>query len=221
MALSLTYTSLVAMLQAWLADTGTDFSNQVDNIIGLGELRLQRDLDLEVFESESSSTFPVNDPAVTKPDNIVALRSFLYTDGDDEVVHLTRRSVDYIRDYNQGTNVTGDPLYYAELNETQWIVAPVPATDHTYTVRYIQRPSGLSSSTATTWLSDNAPDALFYACLLEAETFNKNDDDQARFSNIRTHYDNEILPRAQRELQRMMKADYSPIKSTPPVTPVG
>jgi len=38
---------------------------------------------------------------------------------------------------------------------------------------YTYRPSGLSSSTTTTWISINAPDALLYACLVEASLFMK------------------------------------------------
>jgi hypothetical protein len=38
---------------------------------------------------------------------------------------------------------------------------------------YTYRPAGLSSSNTTTWVSTEAPDALLYACLVEASLFMK------------------------------------------------
>jgi hypothetical protein len=51
------------------------------------------------------------------------------------------------------------------------VPSPVGATN--FELSYTYRPAGLSSSTATTWISTEAPDALFYACLIEASIFMK------------------------------------------------
>ena len=40
-------------------------------------------------------------------------------------------------------------------------------------VDYTSRPTQLSSTQTTTWLSLNAPDLLFYSCMLEVLTFEK------------------------------------------------
>ena len=55
-------------------------------------------------------------------------------------------------------------------------MAPIPdatAAAGTLAINYTTRPTQLSSSNTTTWLSLNAPDVLFYACMLEVLTFQK------------------------------------------------
>ena len=55
------------------------------------------------------------------------------------------------------------------------MVAPTPDADYTIELHYKFRPASLTttSGSETTWLSDNAPDALLYGTLVEAATFLK------------------------------------------------
>lgn len=221
MSYSTTYATLKSEIQLWMADTSTDLSNELDNIIGFGELRLLRDLDLEFLDSEDTGSFNSGVATITKPSDILAVRNIRYTDTGGNIVYMERRTPEWVRDYNQGTTNTGNPLYYAEQSSTQWIVAPVPNHSQTWTARSNKRPTGLSASNTTSWLSTNVGDALFYACLLEAERFIKGEEYQQRFQELKKHYEEVVIPTAQRELQNVMRADYSPIKATPPVTPVG
>jgi len=52
-------------------------------------------------------------------------------------------------------------------------IVPSPTSTTDFEMAYTYRPTGLSSSTATSWLSTEAPDTLFYACLIEASIFMK------------------------------------------------
>ena len=68
------------------------------------------------------------------------------------------------------------PKYYANYDEDSILLAPTPNAAYTIDLEYNAQPTGLSSSTTTTWLSNNAPTALLYACLVEAFKFLKGPD---------------------------------------------
>jgi len=213
MSLSLTYTSLIAMIQTWVEDNNTEFTTALDNIIGLGETRLIRDLDLEIFSTTSTGTFTVGSQSITKPSGVVALKSLYYTDTNNEEVYLNRKSDDFLTFYWKNAATTGTPLYYAENTETTWRVAPTPSTGSTWTARYITRPTGLSSSTATTFLSTNAADLLFKACLIESQQYLKLDPSEGGVIGLITSEYNNLLPRAKLEFLRMQQMDYRPLAS--------
>jgi hypothetical protein len=68
---------------------------------------------------------------------------------------------------------TGVPKYYSNWDETRIVVAPTPNATYTIQLNYILKPTGLSSSNATTYLSTEFPNGLLYACLVEAYGFLK------------------------------------------------
>ena len=87
------------------------------------------------------------------------------------------------------SNVTGtataDSPYlstptYALFDDTTFLLAPTPdnpsaGVNYTFELHYKYRPTSLTAGDegGTTWLSDNAPDALLYGTLIEAATFLK------------------------------------------------
>lgn len=202
MSVSFTYASLQSAITSWVEDTDLDFTANLDTIIGLGELKLLRDLDLELFEQQATTPTSNGVATLTKPANYLTHRTLHYTDSNSTLQYLQPRTFEYVIDYGG----TGDPRYFAELNETQWQLAPVPTSTLTVNVRYTTRPVGLSASMTTTWLSTNAADALLYSCLICAEEFLKSDE---RLPVWKAKYEQEILPRAKHELQKLVKADYN------------
>lgn len=211
MSLTLTYTSLKAMIQTWAEDNDTEFTTALDNIIGLGELRVLRDLDLEIFDNVATGNFTTSSQDITKPSDFISLRSFSYVDGAGKSFFLTRKTYDFLKMYWRTEATTGTPLFYAEYSETTLKVAPTPSNGYTYEIRYIARPTGLSSSTATTWLSDNVADLLFKACMIESEKYLKEDPSEGgRVAKFEAEYRAE-LPKAKRELLRVQRSDYRPI----------
>ena len=52
-------------------------------------------------------------------------------------------------------------------------IAPTPNTSFVTQLGYIARPTQLSSTNTTTWISTNAPEALLYAVLIQAHSYTK------------------------------------------------
>lgn len=78
MALAWTYTTLRQALLDWpVEDEGsTEYVANIPNLIGLGEIRLVRDLNLSVFDvTDESLTIDEGSRLVTKPTTLIATRS--------------------------------------------------------------------------------------------------------------------------------------------------
>jgi hypothetical protein len=57
--------------------------------------------------------------------------------------------------------------------ETAIQVAPTPDASYAVTLDYVYTPDNLSATNTTTYISDNAPQLLLYACLVEAFAYLK------------------------------------------------
>ena len=69
------------------------------------------------------------------------------------------------------------------FDDTTFLLGPTPAANYSYQLHYKYRPASLTttSGTDTTWLSDNAPDALLYGTLSEAATFLKTPEEVGQY----------------------------------------
>jgi hypothetical protein len=74
-------------------------------------------------------------------------------------------------------NSQGVPKYYSNWDQDTVVVAPTPDQTYTIQLNYILKPDGLSSTVPTTYLSQNFPNGLLYACLVEAFSFLKGPND--------------------------------------------
>lgn len=83
-----------------------------------------------------------------------------------------------------GTAVpSGIPKYYSVWNQNTFYVAPTPNANFTVELGYIYRPAQLSSTNTTTWISNNAPEALLYACLIQAYSYTKGPPEMLNYFN--------------------------------------
>lgn len=241
--LAYTWTTLRAALQTWPVNAGTAYVAELDHIIGLGEVRLVRDLNLDIFDHVTTLVIEQGERIVPKPADCIVARSvrvgpetfFLVTEDDivigledgsgglltEDAVPATdlstgpveQRSWDYCQEFAPDPALQGRPRFYNELNESELELVPTADARYGVILRYVRRPiDALSSSrpTDTSWLSRVVPDALFAACLMEAEHFLKADD---RYEDFRRKYETELLPNARLELRQLIRAgDYTPLR---------
>jgi hypothetical protein len=202
----ITYAELVAKLQAWMEDDDAEFVGSIDDIINLGEMRLWKDLDLSIFTSEDTVATVGSQATVTKPTSDPQLVSWqsIYYDNGSVRTFLELRSTDFVRDH-QTIGATSAPKYYAETNETDWLLSPIPDAIYTLNARGVTRPTRLSGSQTTTWLSTHQDDLLFKACLAEAEGFLKSDDRVPMW--VQQYVD--ALPLAKRETYELLNQRYN------------
>jgi hypothetical protein len=219
--LAWTYTTLKQALQDWPVDDDTRYVSQLDTIIGLGELRVLKDLNIEYFDTiDLTKVTTGSTREAPKLSTMFQIRTVILTDLPDTTArndrYLERRSYEYCRTYCPGEYVPvagTEPLYFCELNDTQIYIVPPSTLAYGIEYRGLVRPVGLSGSAATSWLGTNVPDLLFAACLMEAEQFLKADD---RYADFKNKYEQELLPTARLELRQSIRSgDYGPMRPAP------
>jgi hypothetical protein len=209
-----TYTSLFAALQAWPQNTNPTYLANLPSIIGMGEIRLIKDLDLEIFDTtDEAILFTIGSRLVLKPTNAIRVRSVGYLDPTLGYQALKVRSMDYLRAFAPLTTVQATPQYYAEYSPTQIYVADTPNAALSLSFHSVTRPTDLLDSitpAATSWLSVRCPEALLTACLMEADHYMQSDD---RYDDLQKKYYDVQLPAARFELRQLQRnGDYSPFE---------
>lgn len=216
MALSYTYNQLLDALQKWPKDSDSAYVSDLPQIIQMGELRLARELNLELWDVRDTSqsvTAAATRAArlITKPTDTIVVRDVMLALDGVIVAHPELRSRSFIDRYAPDPTQQGKPRYYCEESATQLQLAPTPDEDYDVIMLVMKRPAdGFTSSSGntTSWLSTRVPDALFAACLMEAEQYLKADD---RYADYRTKYYQELLPTARTELRNAMRrGDFIP-----------
>ena len=169
----MTYDELVTNIRNYTEVDSNVFSNSViDTFITMAENRILRDIDLDVFKQEDTGSLTTDIRFLQAPSTILTHR-YLMVVVDDDRIFLDFRDNSFIREFWSDYTLTGVPKYYAVWDQNTFQVAPTPNQDYTVQMGYIYRPAQLSASNTTTWICINAPEALLYACLIQAYSYTK------------------------------------------------
>ena len=99
---------------------------------------------------------------------------------------MLQKDVNFIQTYTPAPQDTtasllqvGRPLYYAYFDKDNFILAPVPDDIYEMELHYFYRPQSLTAvgDNGTTWLSENAPNAMLFGSLVEANLYMKGEAD--------------------------------------------
>jgi len=169
----MTYDELVTNIRNYTEVDANVFTNAVINtFITFAENRILRDIDLDVFKVEVSGNLTSGNKFLSTPSDILTHRYLMVTNGSDQVF-LDYRDTSFMKEYWPNGASTGTPKYYSTWDQNTFYVAPTPNAGFTVELGYIARPAQLSSTNTTTWISTNSPEALFYACLIQAYSYTK------------------------------------------------
>jgi len=176
--MSFTLTTLKQSIQDWTQNSETTFVNELDFIIINAEERIFKSVDLDYFRKNVTGSMSSGNQFLQKPSDYLASFSLSFVNASSENVFLLQKDVNFIQEYNPNPSTTGSPKYYASYDVDNYIVAPTPDSNYTVELHYFYRPASITTDdSGTTWISENAPDALLYACLVEAYTFMKGEAD--------------------------------------------
>jgi len=175
--MSFTLTTLKQSIQDWTENDETTFVNELDFIIKNAEERILKSVDLDYFRKNVTGGLTTGNKFLQKPSDYLATFSLSYVK-DSSNVFLLQKDVNFIQEYTPNPTTTGSPIYYSSFDIDNFIVAPTPDADYVAELHYYYRPASLTTDdSGTTWISTNAPDALLYACLIEAYSFMKGESD--------------------------------------------
>ena len=177
----MTYSELVTKIRDYTeVDSNVFTSTIINGFIENAEFRILRDVDSDNNRKYATASVVVTQKYFNTPADLLVIRSLQVFNTNGAISFLDVRDMTFINEYNQD-NTTGIPKYYANWDEDTVIVAPTPDQAYTIQINYILKPTGLSSSTATTYLSQQFPNGLLYACLVEAYGFLKGPQDMLQY----------------------------------------
>ena len=183
MAQTTTFTTLQQDIRRYLERGFTPLSDQIvyeqiPRLINLAERRIARELKVQGLINVVTSTMQPGLAVYPKPDRWRTTVSFNFGTGvnGSEYNQLYPRDYEYVRSYWPDRTQTDVPLFYADYDYNNWIVAPTPDAAYPFEVLVYQLLPLLDDVNQTNWLTEYAPQVLLYASLLEATPFLKNDE---------------------------------------------
>ena len=199
--MSFTYGTLKTAIQQYADNTETSFVANIPLFIKTVEERLLKSVDLTSFRNNVEGTVFANNPYLAAPLDYLSSFSLSATyDGTQAVAgiipktFLLQKDVNFIQTYTPAPLDTtpallqvGPPLYYALFNDDNFILAPVPDDQYKMELHYFYRPQSLTAlaDSGTTWLSENAPNAMLFGSLVEATVYMKGEPDIMQMYNER------------------------------------
>jgi hypothetical protein len=169
----MTYDELLTNIRNYTEVDANVFTNAVCNtFILMAENRILRDIDLDVFKLEVTGTMTLGNKFLTAPSDILTHRYAMMTKDNDQIF-LEFRDTSYMKEYWPNGATTGTPRFYSVWDQNTFYIAPTPDENYTVELGYIRKPESLSASNPETWVSINAPEALLYACLIQAYSYTK------------------------------------------------
>lgn len=168
MALITDYATCVTAIGDYLARS--DLSTFIPNFLQNAQAKMYRSLRIRPMEAALSVTIASGVAAV--PADYLDLK-YAYVNSTP-IRFLERSTPEQIYTNYSTRSASGEPAWIAREADN-FIFGPYP--DSTYTIAgiYYKQLTLLSGSNTTNWFTTNAPDALLYGALLEAQPFLMND----------------------------------------------
>ncbi len=185
--MSYTYAQLKSAIQNYADNAETTFVASIPDFIESAEQTILNSIDLQYFRKNVTgvTSGTGTDPYLQVPSDYLASFSLSVLNGTTKEF-LLEKDVNFVQSFNP-TSATGVPRYYAYFDINNFILAPTPAAVYTAELHYFYRPNSLTAAgeNGTTWLSENAPNAMLYGSLIEAYVFMKGEPDVMKMYNDR------------------------------------
>jgi len=173
----MTYESLTLDVTQYLERKDAAVVEQIPQFIMLAEFEIAQQIKILGQLQVAQFTISANNPVLQKPARWRETVSMsVAVNNKYQPVYL--RKYEYLKNYAPSVTATGTPLYYADYDYENWLVAPTPDLAYPFEVLYYERLAPLSSDNQTNWLTQYAPNAMLYGTLLQAMPFLKNDQRQ-------------------------------------------
>tara|TARA_Y100001951_G_C11266603_1_gene255970 strand:+ start:619 stop:1266 length:648 start_codon:yes stop_codon:yes gene_type:complete len=176
--MSFTFAELKTAIQDYTDNTETTFVNHLSDFIKGAEDRIFKNVDLELFRKNVTSSLTSSDKFLTIPSDYLASFSLQITTSGSEDI-LLQKDVNFLQEAFPTSASTGVPRFYAVFDVNNFILAPTPNSNYAVELHYYYKPTSLTAGadSGTTWISTNAPFALLYGSLVEAYTYMKGEAD--------------------------------------------
>ena len=198
--MAMTYTSLLADLENYCERHDATFLAQRSEFVASAETRIATEN--KPFGLQRVVTGTLSGATLVKPIRWRRTRSFSIVVGGERK-YLKLRTYEYCRTFWPIAATTDEPRYYCDYDFEHFLIAPTPNASYDFELAYFERPEPLSSTNQTSWLTQNAPQLLLYAALMEAMPFLKNSERIPEFQGL---YDRAMSSIVKEDSERIVDA---------------
>lgn len=166
-AYQMTYDNLIQDIINYMERNDDQFVAQIPSLIGLAESAIAAELKTYLQMTVVETTLLENQVILAKPARWRKTVS-MKTNGKP----MLMRSQDYIAQY-QSESDPSVPLYYAEYDYNNWAFAPAPDQDYPVEIIYYSEIQPLDGSNQQNLFTREAPQAMLFGTLLQAQGYLK------------------------------------------------
>ncbi len=178
------YAELLQSIQDFTENNETTFVAEIPTFVRQAEELIYRTVMIPELRKNVTANVTASNPYVARPSDFLAPFSFAVVDGSSNYNFLIEKDVNFMREAYPNQSTTGLPKYYSEFDgdvtspssSGNFIVAPTPDTTYSVQLHYYFDPPSIVTS-STSWLGDNAEQALLYGSLVNAYIFMKGEQD--------------------------------------------
>lgn len=170
------YTELVAAIKSYTENDYT--TTDVNTFIQNAEQRIFNTVQIPNLRKNVTGTMTSGNKFFSLPSDWLSTFSISVINSSNEHTFLLNKDVNFIRESFPDTDSPfyALPQYYAIYSDSTMLLGPTPDANYTAELHYYYYPQSIVTAT-NTWLGDNFDTALFYAALLEAAAFMKDEPD--------------------------------------------
>jgi|TARA_A100000172_G_C3021524_1_gene103272 hypothetical protein len=175
----------------------------IQDFIRSVELDIAGKVDYDDLRKYSTSNFTAGNRYVSLPSDLTIIRSVQVINGSTRTF-LEKRDTSYISEFN-GSSAQALPAYWANWDDFNLLVAPVPDQAYQIQINYITDPSQFTSTTET-FISKYQESMLLHGVLTEAFRFLKGPMDM--YNLYEKKYNEEIQNFALQQMGRRRRSEY-------------
>ena len=206
--MAISYTDFLAQIRSYTeVDSNVLTDTLIDQFTTNTELDIAGKVDYDDLRKYSTASFVSGQRYISLPSDMLVLRS-VQTIISDIRTFLEKRDTSFISEYNND-GATGSPLYYANWDENNFLVAPTPdatAAAGQVQINYIKYPPHFTSSN-TTYLSTYQQSLLLYGVLVESFAYLKGPADMYKLYSDK--YNEQIQSFALQQMGRRRRDEYT------------
>jgi len=191
----MTYDSLVQDVINYAERNDAGFLAQIPRLIMMTEQGIASQIKTLMQLNVVNTTLSPDNPVLDKPARWRKTVS-MKVNG----VPVINRTMDYVTQY-QSESAPGQPLYYGDYDYNHWALAPIPDQAYPLQIIYFDRVQPLDETNQENLLTREAPQALLYGTLLQAQGYLKSVD---KIGVWKQYYDDAIMALKGEDQKRMV-----------------
>ncbi|MCP4264858.1 MAG: hypothetical protein GY777_04660 [Candidatus Brocadiaceae bacterium] len=179
------YTTLTEQIKSYANRTDALFNAQIPNFIEQGINRIYSEAKNIGFEVTKIGDIAMSNTTIDKPANWRETISLeIYTEDQTFSKFLFNRSYEFCKSYWPNQTLTAEPSFYADYKDYEkFFFSPTADKAYKYRLIYLGIPL-FNVQNGENFLTRRYPRLLFYACMLEAMPFLKDDERLGQFEQL-------------------------------------